>query len=108
MAQMTRFERCGRPALWRWACAAASAWWRCPARGWWLARGGWLSLGLLWLGAFAGPVQDAAAQVDNHQIETRVNLPYVLQFGFGSYDVGGLSVGVYRVPVSHTFALGPE
>ena len=31
-----------------------------------------------------------------------------MQFGFGSYDVGGLSVNVFRVPVPHTFALGPE
>jgi hypothetical protein len=31
-----------------------------------------------------------------------------VQFGFGSYDVGGLSVNVFRVPVPHTFALGPE
>jgi hypothetical protein len=32
----------------------------------------------------------------------------VLQFGFGSYDIGGLSVGVFRIPVPHTFALGPD
>ena len=31
-----------------------------------------------------------------------------MQFGFGSYDVGGLSVNVFRVPLQHTFALGPE
>jgi hypothetical protein len=31
-----------------------------------------------------------------------------VQFEFGSYDVGGLSVNVFRVPVPHTFALGPE
>jgi hypothetical protein len=31
-----------------------------------------------------------------------------LQFGLGSYDVGGLSVNVFRVPVPHTLALGPE
>ena len=109
MAQMTRFERCERTALWGWAyAAAASVWWRCPSRSRWLAHGGWLSLGLICLGALAGSVQDAAAQADNRQIETRVNVPYVLQFGFGSYDVGGLAVSVFRVPVSHTFALGPE
>ncbi len=74
-----------------------------PARDWWLVRGGWLGFGFLLLGAVAGPAQDAAAQLD-----VQVNLPYAVQFGFGSYDVGGLSVDVFRVPVQHTFALGPE
>src|SRR6476646_7565598 len=73
------------------------------ARGWGLVRSGWLGLGLYLLGAFAGPAQDAAAQLD-----VQVNLPYAVQFGFGSYDVGGLSVNVFRVPLQHTFALGPE
>ena len=108
MAQMKLFERCGRTALWCWSCAAAaSAWWRGTSRGGWLARAGWLSLGLVWLGALAGPAQDAAAQADSRQLEVQVNLPYALQFGFGTYDVGGLSVNVFRVPVPHTFALGP-
>jgi hypothetical protein len=109
MAQMTRFERCGRPSLGRWSCAsAASAWWRCTSRSWRLGCGGWLGLGLVWLGALAGPAQDAAAQAGSPKIEARVNLPYVLQYGFGSYDVGGLSVEAFQVPVPHTFALGPE
>jgi hypothetical protein len=60
------------------------------------------------LGVLTGPAQDAAAQADSHQLEVQVNLPYAVQFGFGSYDVGGLSVNVFRVPVPHTFALGPE
>ena len=38
----------------------------------------------------------------------QVNLPYALQYGFGTYDVGGLSVYTLRVPVPHTLALGPE
>src|SRR5215510_564961 len=75
-----------------------------PARGWWLARGGWLGFGLVLLGAVGGPAQDTAAQ----QLDVQVNLPYAVQFGFGSYDVGGLSVNVFRVPLQHTFALGPE
>jgi len=75
-----------------------------PARGGWLGRVGWLGLGLVLLGAVAGPAQDAAAQ----QLDVQVNLPYAVQFGFGSYDVGGLSVNVFRVPLQHTFALGPE
>ena len=74
-----------------------------PARDWWPARGGWLAFGLVLLGVIAGPARDAAAQLD-----VQVNLPYAVQFGFGSYDVGGLSVDVFRVPVQHTFALGPE
>ena len=75
-----------------------------PAHAWWLGRSGWLGLALVLLGAAAGAVQDAAAQ----QLNVQVNLPYAVQFGFGSYDVGGLTVNVFRVPVQHTFALGPE
>lgn len=106
---MTLFERCGRTSLWRWSCSlAAAAWWRCTSRGWWLERAGELGLGLVFLGALAGPAQDAAAQADSRQLEVQVNLPYAVQFGFGSYDVGGLSVNVFRVPVPHTFVLGPE
>jgi hypothetical protein len=81
---------------------------RCPSRRWWLARGAWLGLGLGLLGAVGGLAQDAAAQANNRTIEVQVNLPYALQFGLGSYDVGGLAVNVFRVPVPHTFALGPE
>jgi hypothetical protein len=106
---MTLFERCGRTSLWRWfGSSAASAWWRCTSQGWWLARSRWLGLGLVWLACLAGPAQDAAAQADSRQVEAQVNLPYVLQYGFGSYDVGGLSVYALRVPVPYTFALGPE
>jgi hypothetical protein len=109
MAKITLFEKCGRTSLWRWSgSSAASAWWRGPSPGWWLARGGWLGLGLVWLGALTGPAQDAAAQAGSQQLEVQVNLPYAVQFGFGSYDVGGLSVNVFRVPVPHTFVLGPE
>jgi hypothetical protein len=56
----------------------------------------------------AGLAQNVAGQADNRTIDVRVNLPYALQFGFGSYDVGGLSANVFRVPVPHTFALGSE
>jgi hypothetical protein len=81
---------------------------RNTSRGWWLECGGWLGLGLVFLGALAGAAQDAAAQMDSRQLEVQVNLPYAVQFEFGSYDVGGLSVNVFRVPVPHTFVLGPE
>lgn len=67
-----------------------------------LARGGWL--GVLLLAAVAAHPNDVTAQ----QLNVQVNLPYAVQFGFGSYDVGGLSVNVFRVPVQHTIALGPE
>ena len=67
-----------------------------------LARGGWL--GLLFLGAVATYTpQDVRGQ----QLNVQVNLPYAVQFGFGSYDVGGLSVEMYRIPLQHVIALGP-
>jgi hypothetical protein len=86
MAKMTRFETCGRTSPWRWSgSSAAAAWWRCTSRRWWRARGGWLGLGLVWLGALTGLAPDAAAQADSPQLEVQVNLPYVLQYGFGTY-----------------------
>jgi len=109
MVKMKLFERYRCTSLWRWYCSAAlSALWGGTSRRWWLERGGWLGLGLVLLSSLAGPGQDAAAQADNRQIEAQVNLPYAVQFGFGSYDVGGLSVSIFRVPVPYTFALGPE
>jgi hypothetical protein len=109
MAKMPLFDRCERPALVCSSCSAtSSALRRCTSRGWWLTRGGWLGFGLVLLGVLAGLAQDAAAQADSRTIEVQVNLPYALQFGLGSYDVGGLSVNVFRVPVPHTLALGPE
>lgn len=50
----------------------------------------------------------AAAQSNSNTIDVQVNMPYAVQFGFGSYDVGGLSVDVYRIPLTQTFDLGPE
>lgn len=67
----------------------------------------WLGRGLVLLGALVGPAPEAAAQADR-TLEVKVNIPYVVQFGFGSYDVGGLSVNGYQLPVSHKFTLGPE
>jgi hypothetical protein len=55
-----------------------------------------------------GPAEDAVGQANVRQLDVQVNLPYAVQFGFGSYDVGGLSVNVFRVPIQHTFALGPS
>jgi len=51
---------------------------------------------LVLLGAMAGLAQDTAAQADSRTIEVQVNLPYALQFGLGSYDVGGLAVNVWK------------
>jgi hypothetical protein len=106
MAKLTLFiKRERRPALGRFSCSVASLalqWYR--SRAWWPARGRYLHLALGLLGLVAGPIQDVAGQ----QLDVQVNLPYAVQFGFGSYDVGGLSVDVFRVPLKHTFALGPE
>ena len=74
---------------------------------WGLTRGGWLCFGVMMVTTVAGFVPDAAAQANGRQLDVQVNLPYAVQFGFGSYDVGGLSVNVFRVPLQHTFALGP-
>ena len=90
-------EETGRPPIGSWVVnAVLAAWGEC------LARGGWL--GLLLLGAVAAHSQDVTAQ----QLDVHVNLPYAVQFGFGSYDVGGLSVNMFRIPLQHTIALGPD
>jgi hypothetical protein len=67
-----------------------------------LARRGWF--GLLLSAAVAAHSLEVTAQ----QLDVHVNLPYAVQFGFGSYDVGGLSVNMFRIPVQHTIALGPD
>ncbi|HET8721937.1 MAG TPA: hypothetical protein VFM24_07910 [Nitrospira sp.] len=67
-----------------------------------------MCFGLALLGVVIGSADDAAAQANGRQLDVQVNLPYAVQFGFGSYDVGGLSVNVFRVPLQHTFALGPS
>lgn len=48
----------------------------------------------------------AGVQADGPVVETQVNVPYVVQFGFGSYDVGGLSTDTFRIPLTQSFALG--
>ena len=40
--------------------------------------------------------------------EIRVNFAYAFELGFGSYDVGGLDVDVYKLPISYTFALDSD
>src|SRR5262245_6890799 len=69
--------------------------------------GAWsLALGLILLGFISATTREAEAQGDTQTIRVQVNVPYAVQFGFGSYDVGGLSVDVFRIPVTKTFPLG--
>lgn len=46
----------------------------------------------------------AGAQVTT--VEAQLNVPYIVQFGFGSYSVGGMTADTYRIPVAQTFTLG--
>ena len=48
--------------------------------------------------------QDVGAQ-GNGNTEFKVNYAYAFQLGFGSYDVGGLDVKVFKLPISYTFGL---
>ncbi|MBM4132951.1 MAG: hypothetical protein FJ245_04200 [Nitrospira sp.] len=47
-----------------------------------------------------------APEVPAQVVEAQVNTPYVVQYGFGSYEVGGLTTNTYRIPIPHTFDLG--
>jgi hypothetical protein len=67
-----------------------------------------IRLGVVLLGFIVGSLRDAGAQAGTQTLQVEVNVPYAVQFGFGSYDVGGLSVDVFRIPITHTFALGTE
>lgn len=49
-----------------------------------------------------------AAPSQNTSIEAQVNVPYVIQFGFGSYNMGGISTDTFRIPLSKTFAFGKD
>lgn len=39
-------------------------------------------------------------------VEAQLNVPYIVQFGFGAYSVGGLTADTYRIPLAKTFDLG--
>jgi hypothetical protein len=54
----------------------------------------------------AGILVAPQSLAEDRVVEVRVNVPYVVQFGFGSYDVGGLSTNTFRLPLTHIFALG--
>ncbi len=60
-------------------------------------------IAIILLAFTAATAQNATAQT----IEAQVNLPYIIQFGFGSYEAGGLNVYTLRVPLPYTFVLGP-
>jgi hypothetical protein len=47
------------------------------------------------------PMANPAMAQKKRNVE--VNFIYAFQLGFGSYDIGGLDVQVYSLPVSHTF-----
>lgn len=64
----------------------------------------WASLALAIFAAFTVP--EAAAQDKLPGIEAQVNSPFVIQYGFGSYNIGGISSSTYRLPIVHSFALG--
>lgn len=71
-------------------------------------RRGWRVLFCMLLCCFAGLAASPDARADDPVVEAQVNVPYVVQFGFGSYDVGGLSTNTFRIPIAHTFPLGDE
>jgi hypothetical protein len=47
----------------------------------------------------------AHAQLDEDNTEVTVNYVYATQLGIGGYEVGGLNVQVFTLPLSHTFDL---
>src|SRR5262245_39377211 len=62
--------------------------------------------GLVVLGLIVGAVRVAGAQAGGQTLDVQVNTPYIVQYGFGSYEVGGLSVDAFRIPIPYTFPLG--
>ena len=58
---------------------------------------------LLFLWATSAGAQQTGES--NHHTEVYVNFAYAAQLGFGSYDIGGLDVQIYKLPISFTFDL---
>ena len=52
----------------------------------------------------AAPVSTALAQ-EPQNTDVRVNILYAFELGFGSYDIGGLDVDVFKLPLSYTLSL---
>ena len=46
------------------------------------------------------------AQSTPDRSELRVNYVYAGQLGFGAYELGGLSVQIYKLPLAYTFPFG--
>lgn len=65
----------------------------------------WIASAIFLLCFTALPAHSQAIDYED-VVEAQVNVPYVVQFGFGSYDVGGLSTNTFRIPLGHTFSLG--
>lgn len=42
------------------------------------------------------------------KIDAWVNVPYAIRYGFGSYNVGGITTSTYRIPITGCFPIGPE
>jgi len=61
------------------------------------------------LAVFAAIIPPTAhAQLDEDNTEVTVNYVYATQLGIGGYEVGGLDVQVFTLPLSQTFDLGPD
>ena len=59
---------------------------------------------LRWLAALPVLATAASAQLPpSDQVEVSVNYVYAAQFGLGSYEVGGLQVDVYTLPIPYTW-----
>lgn len=43
------------------------------------------------------------AQTTDQPVDAKVNYVYASQFGFGTYSIGGLTVGIYSLPFQWTF-----
>ena len=50
----------------------------------------------------------ARAQANNQNRTVTVNYVYAAQIGIGSYDLSGLSVRIFTLPLSDTFDVGPN
>jgi len=61
-----------------------------------------LSVGCLLALATSARAQRAAPAPAPNEINVSVNYVYAAQLGFGSYNVGGLSVSVYSLPLEYT------
>lgn len=52
------------------------------------------------------PCSQALAQPS--KIDAQVNIPYIVQYGFGSYSVGGITTDTYRLPLTQCFPVGND